>query len=104
MSGFNPRKLKGAMRMLNAIMEQFTLEGYVALMDKFRIDKAVIVAYDATTAYGFVLATNEDIADFVKLYPDRFIGFGCVDIPAKNAMEQLEYAINSLNLKGIKLI
>jgi predicted TIM-barrel fold metal-dependent hydrolase len=104
MAGPNSRKLKGAMRMLNAIMEQFTLEGYVALMDKFHINKAVIVAYDATTAYGFVMATNEDIADFVKLYPDRFIGFGCVDVPAKNAMDQLEYAIKSLDLKGIKLI
>jgi hypothetical protein len=104
MAGPNSRKLKGAMRMLNAIMEQFTLEGYIALMDKFHIDKAVIVAYDATTAYGFVMATNEDIANFVKAYPDRFIGFGCVDIPAKNAMDQLEYAIKSLDLKGIKLV
>ncbi|MFX1241206.1 MAG: amidohydrolase family protein [Promethearchaeota archaeon] len=104
MAGHNSRKLKGAMQMLNAIMDQFTLEGYIALMDKFDINKAVIVAYDASTAYGFVMATNEDIAEFVKKYPDRFIGFGCVDIPAKNAMDQLEYAIQSLGLKGIKLI
>lgn len=104
MAGPNPRKLKGAMRMLNAIMEQFTLEGYVTLMDKFNVNKAVIVAYDATTAYGFVMATNQDVAEFVKIYPDRFIGFGCVDIPAKNAMDQLEYAIRSLGLKGIKLV
>ena len=37
MSGYNPRKLKGAMRMLNAIMEQFTLDDYIAIMDKFNI-------------------------------------------------------------------
>ncbi|MFX1432026.1 MAG: amidohydrolase family protein [Promethearchaeota archaeon] len=104
MAGPNPRKLKGAIRMLNVITEQFTLKDYVAIMDKFNIKKAIIVAYDVTTAYGFVMATNDDIADFVKIYPDKFIGFGCIDIPAKNAMEQLEYAIKSLDLKGIKLI
>ncbi len=104
MSGYNPRKLKGVMRMLNAIMEQFTLEDYIAIMDKFNVTKAVIVAYDVTTAYGFVMGTNEDIADFVKKFPDRFIGFGCIDVPAPQAMDQLEHAITSLNLKGIKLI
>ncbi len=104
LAGPNSRKLKGTMRMLNAIMEQFTLEDYIAIMDKFNVRKSVIVAYDVTTAYGFVMATNEDIADFVNKYPDRFIGFGCVDVPAKNAMDQLEYAIKSLDLKGIKLV
>jgi len=104
MSGYNARKLKSVMHMLNAIMEQFTLEDYIALMDKFNINKAVIVAYDVSTAYSIVMVNNDDIADFVKRYPDRFIGFGCIDVPAKDAKDQLEYAISSLKLRGIKLV
>lgn len=73
-------------------------------MDKFNINKAVIVAYDVSTAYSIVMVNNDDIADFVKRYPDRFIGFGCIDVPAKDAKDQLEYAISSLKLRGIKLV
>jgi len=104
MCGYNPRKLKGVMRMLNAIMEQFVLEDYIAIMDKFNINKAVIVSLNVSTAYGFVMVSNEDIADFEKRFPDRLIGFGCIDVPAPDAMDQLEHAITSLNLKGIKLV
>ncbi len=104
MSGYNPHKLKGVMRMLNAIMEQFILEDYIAIMDKFNIDKAVIVSLNVTSAYGFLMVSNEDIADFVKRFPDRFIGFACIDVPAIDAIEQLEYAITSLNLRGVKLV
>ncbi|MFX1499755.1 MAG: amidohydrolase family protein [Promethearchaeota archaeon] len=104
MSAYNSRNLKGAMRMLNAIMDQFTLEDYIAIMDKFAIDKAVIVAYDVTPTYGFVIATNEDIADFIKKYPNRYIGFGSIDVPSPHAIDQLKYAISSLKLRSIKLI
>ena len=104
MSGSNPRKLKNVLRMLNAIMEQFTLEDYIAIMDKFNIEKAVIVSLNVTSAYGFLMVSNEDIADFVQRFPQRFVGFACIDVPATDAMEQLEYAITSLNLKGVKLV
>ncbi|GAH02070.1 unnamed protein product [marine sediment metagenome] len=73
-------------------------------MDKFGIDKSVIVSYNIKTAYGITLVTNDDIANLIKLHPNRLIGFAGIDPPASDAMEQLEYAISSLNLKGVKLV
>jgi len=73
MSGNDPIKLKSVNRMLKAIMEQYTLEDYIALMDKFNINKAVIVSLNVSSAYGFIMVSNEDIADFVKKFPDRFM-------------------------------
>jgi len=104
MSGYNPTKLKRVNRLLDAIMEQYTLEDYISIMDKFNINKAIIVSLNLSSAHGFIMVTNEDIADFVKRYPDRFIGFAGIDVPASDAMGQLEYAITSLNLKGVKLV
>jgi len=104
MSGYDPITLKRKNRMVNAIMEQYTLDDYIAIMDKFNIDKAVIVSLNVTSAYGFLMVSNEDIVDFVKRFPNRFIGFACIDVPATDAMDQLEYAITSLNLKGVKIL
>ncbi|NVM20043.1 MAG: amidohydrolase [Candidatus Lokiarchaeota archaeon] len=104
MSGYDPIKLKRVSRMVNAIMEQYTLDDYISIMDKFNIDKAVIVSLNVTSAYGFLMVSNEDVADFVKSFLNRFIGFACADVPATDAMDQLEYSITSLNLKGIKIL
>lgn len=57
MSGGNPTKLKRVNRMLNAIMEQFTLDDYIQILDKFNIDKAVIVSLNVSTAYGFYMVS-----------------------------------------------
>jgi predicted TIM-barrel fold metal-dependent hydrolase len=86
------------------VKTKVSIEDFIKLMDNFGIDKAVIVSFNIQTAYGVKLVTNGDIAKFVRLHPNRFIGFGCIDIPAPDAMDQLEYAIESLNLKGIKLV
>lgn len=73
-------------------------------MAKFHVDKAVIVSLNVKTAYNFIMVTNENIADFVSEYPSHFIGFGSIDVPDKDALNDLEYAICSLGLKGIKLV
>jgi predicted TIM-barrel fold metal-dependent hydrolase len=104
MAGGSSRKLIAVKRYINAIMDQFTIDDYIKIMDKFKIDKAVIVSLNVNTAYNFFMVNNEDIAKFVSKYPKRFIGFGCIDIPAQGAIDELDYAINSLGLKGIKLV
>jgi hypothetical protein len=81
-----------------------SIDDYILGMDKAGIDKAVIVSFNITTSYGICLVTNENIADFEKLHPDRFIGFAGIDVPAPDAMEQIDHAINSLELKGVKLV
>ena len=48
---------------------------------------------------------NEQVADFVKRHPDRFVGFGSIDLSKGQAyVEEKVREIDRLNLKGIKLI
>jgi predicted TIM-barrel fold metal-dependent hydrolase len=48
---------------------------------------------------------NEQVADFVKRHPDRFVGFGSIDLSKSRAyVEEKIREIDRLNLKGIKLI
>ena len=94
---------KGYKELLGRDMSS-TLEQNIADMDAAGVDKSVIVAIDAETVSNYKLP-NEVIADAVKQYPDRLIGFAGVD-PHKGvlAVDELEYAIKELNLKGLKLL
>jgi predicted TIM-barrel fold metal-dependent hydrolase len=104
MAGGNSQKLLAVNRYIKAIMEKYTIEDYIKIMDKFKVDKAIIVSLNVKTAYNFIMVTNDDIANFVSKYPTRFIGFGSIDVPGEDALNELLYAINSLGLKGIKLV
>jgi len=48
---------------------------------------------------------NEQVAGLVKRHPDRFVGFGSIDLSKSHAyVEEKIREIDRLNLKGIKLI
>jgi len=48
---------------------------------------------------------NERVADFVKRHPDRFVGFGSIDLSRSQVyVEEKISEIDGLDLKGIKLI
>jgi Predicted metal-dependent hydrolase of the TIM-barrel fold len=48
---------------------------------------------------------SEQVAGFVKRHPDRFVGFGSIDLSKSQAyVEEKIREIDRLNLKGIKLI
>jgi len=48
---------------------------------------------------------SEQVADFVKRHPDRFVGFGSIDLSKNQAyVKEKIREIDGLNLKGIKLI
>ena len=81
-----------------------TIEDTIKDMDEAGVDKAVIVAVDAETTFGFK-TPNELVAEAVKKYPDRLIGFAGVD-PRKGklALDELEYAVKELGMKGLKFI
>lgn len=104
MGGSDPSKIRYYRATMKHFSSKISIDDYITMMDKSGIDKAVIVSFNIKTAYGVCLVTNDDIADFEKRHPDRFIGFAGIDVPAPDAMEQLDYAINSLNLKGVKLV
>lgn len=76
----------------------------IADMNTAGVDKSVVVAVDADTVRGYKVS-NEVVAEAVGKYPDRLIGFASVD-PHKGrlAIQELEYAVKELGLKGLKLI
>jgi len=102
--GSNKKGRRAMLKFYKVMSTKISLDNYIALMDKYSIDKAVIVSLNLTTAYGACIVTNDDVADFVAKYPDRFIGFAGIDVPAPDAMDQLDYAISSLGLKGVKVV
>ena len=102
--GTNKKGRRAMFKFYEVLQTKISIDDYITQMEKYGIDKAVIVSYNLTTAYGVCIVTNDNIADFVKRYPEKFIGFACIDVPAPDAMDQLEYAITSLGLKGVKLV
>ena len=82
-------------------------EEYLKMMDDLGVEKTVILGKD----YGKLgdrLQSNlpdEEIADFIRTHPDRFIGFTAAhpDRAEKETMERIERAVNDLGLKGIKI-
>ena len=73
------------------------VETLIEEMNNANVDVSVLVA-DAYTS-------SETIAEAVNKYPDRLIGFASVDpLKGKEAATQLETAITSLGLKGLKLL
>ncbi len=78
-------------------LETFHLE-----LDAAGLDKAVVVAVDATTALGKTVYNNEQVAELCSL-SDRLIGFASVDPNQKDAPAKLEAAITQLKLRGLKL-
>ena len=104
MYGLDPYKRKYMYKMLKSLTKSVSIDDYIALMDKYNIDKAVIVSFNVKTAYDVILVSNDDIANLVKLHPNRLVGFAGIDPPASDALDQLDYAILSLDLKGVKIV
>ena len=81
---------------------EVTEEGFIRdYMDEYGIDKACINYW---AIYHAPDEGNDYIAEFVKRYPDRLIGFACI-VPRwyKTAVQEVERAVNELDMKGLKL-
>jgi len=96
-------ELAGAARETFYIGNNFQpLETFHLELDAAGLDKAVVVAVDATTARGKTVYTNEQIAELCAM-SDRLIGFASVDPHQPGAAAKLEDAITHLGLRGLKL-
>jgi len=73
-----------------------TGEQLITMMDRIGVEKAVI--------FPFIEQPDNDyIAEQVKKYPDRLIGFACVNPWNKGSLEEVKRSFSELNLKGLKL-
>jgi len=76
--------------------KQQTAEELVNSMDRAGVDKAVI--------FPFVENPDNDyIAQTVKKFPDRVIGFACINPWLPGALDELRRSVKELGLKGLKL-
>ncbi len=81
-------------------MKAQPLEEVVAELDRHNVVKAVITGRDCETTYG-APSNNDSVIDFVKAYPNKFIGFVGLD-PHKgmNAIAELKASVNDLGMRG----
>lgn len=79
------------------------LPEFVDLMGKAKIDKAVLV--NAAIKGLPVRPMNEAVAEILKRYPDRFIGFAGFDPDTGgDSVSEIEYAVETLGFSGIKSV
>lgn len=81
-------------------MKPQTVDEVVAELDRHNVVKAVVTGRDCETTYGGK-SNNASVVDFVKQYPNKFIGFAGVD-PHKGmrGIQELKYAVENQGLKG----
>lgn len=83
------------------------IENLINKMDKNNVSKAIILPINNSRAYYDMRETNEFMAEQVNKYPSRLIGFADVIIKdvfgMHEAATELEYAVKSLGLKGLKI-
>jgi predicted TIM-barrel fold metal-dependent hydrolase len=83
--------------------EDWPAERLIELLDRVGIDKAVIFGSNLIPLADYK-ENNDDIADAVKKFPDRFIGFGSVDprCDPEGAPREVVRAVEGLGLRGLK--
>lgn len=65
------------------------------------VDHAIVLGFRAR--HVGVLVPNEYVAEYVGKHPEKLIGFASVDPQDPDAVEQLDDAIQSLKLRGLKM-
>ena len=74
-----------------------SVDSLISDMQANQIDKALAVAFSG-------IISNEHLSEEVKAHPKKLIGFAWVNNPKQiQSVEELEYAVNELGLRGLKL-
>jgi len=75
---------------------RFSAEELIQRMDEAGVQKAIVFSFPEQI-------NNEYIAQSVEKYSDRLVGFATINPWSTSAEEDLENAINELDMKGLKL-
>lgn len=79
-----------------------TLAATVASMDAAGVNKALISAWQAPR---LDLISNDEVADCVRAYPERFIGVGSVDVSKPmEAVQEIRRCVEDLGFKAIRVL
>ncbi len=78
------------------------IDHLLAEMDAGGVERAVLRAWWGPDG---VIISNEEIAELVQRYPNRFIGLAAVDLLRPlDAVRELRRAVNELGLRGLYLL
>ena len=75
-------------------------KSFVKLMDKSKIDKAIIFRYLYNQPTS---ASNKLIKSIMEKYPKYFVGFAWINPNKRTPGKEVRTAVNDLNLSGLKL-
>lgn len=74
----------------------------VAAMDEAKVAKSLISAWYAPRN---IMISNDEVAAFVREYPDRFVGVGSVDISKPmEAVREIRRCVDELGFKAIRVL
>jgi hypothetical protein len=91
---------------LSLQMEGFprNLDEFVAALDAAGVRASALHNFDEETAAGIPPVPNDKVAEIMKTYPGRFIGFAGVDPrKGKAAVKEIERCAEKLGLRGVAL-
>jgi hypothetical protein len=73
--------------------------------DHFRVSQAMakVVVFGLQAKACGIWVPNELIADYAAAHPEKIEGWASVDPNEPDCLEQLDHAVNTLKLKGLKL-
>lgn len=78
------------------------LEWTIAAMDEGGVDKGLICSWQSASE---VLISNEEVADWVEKYPDRFIGIASVPLNKPvQAVRELRTWVRDYGFKGLRIV
>ena len=75
-----------------------TPEELLGIMDEFDIDKSFVLPFPTMK----IKENNNFVADAVKKYPDRFVGFSVINPSEKDFLDEIERTVD-IGLKGVML-
>jgi uncharacterized protein len=79
-----------------------TAEQMVASMDAAGVERAMLCGWHRP---GKSLTTNDEIAEIVARFPDRFVGVAAVNLEKPvEAVRELDRAVNQLGFKALRVI
>ena len=82
-----------------------SLEETVEMLDSAGVSRVCIHNEDEETTTGIKPLSNDYLANVVKEYPTKFIGFAGADpLKGKAAVSELDRAISGLGLSGLSLV
>jgi uncharacterized protein len=82
--------------------QDWSAEQLVQLMDKAGVDRVMLCAWHRP---GKWVVSNDTIASFVQLFPERFVGVAAVNLEKPiEAVHELERAVKELGFKALRVV